>query len=201
MKKISILLVALFAIIGELKAQTLSVNAFGGYTFDDELHFTNAYAKVKGGGIWGASLEGINARGTALELLYQYQSTSVPVYSYVGVNPLNTGSDGAVISYLMLNGIQYFHPHEDTFLPYFGLGLGAAFISANQGNSATKFAVDFKGGVKIKAGHAVAVKIGAQLFNSVQQSGYYYYYGYPYATYTSLWQFSFTGGITFDFGH
>jgi hypothetical protein len=202
MKKVSILLVALFAIIGELKAQTLSVNLFGGYTFNDELHFNTAYAKVNGGGIWGASLEGISARGTALELLYQYQSTTVPVYTYAGPNgPLNSGKDGAVISYLLLNGIQYFHTGEEEILPYFGVGLGAAFISADQGNSATKFAADLKGGVKIKAGHALAFKLGAQLLNSVQQSGYYYYYGYPYATYTSLWQFSFTGGVTFDFGH
>jgi hypothetical protein len=129
MKKISIVLIALFAIVGELKAQTLSVNAWGGYTFNDELHFTNAYAKVNGGATWGASLEGISARGTALELMYNYQSTTVPVYFYNDVVPHNTGSDGAVISYLLLNGIQYFREHE-TLEPYFGLGLGAAFIRA-----------------------------------------------------------------------
>jgi hypothetical protein len=200
MKKFSILLIALFATIGKLKAQTISINAFGGYTFDDELHFTNFDAKVKGGGIWGASIEGISARGTALELLYQYQSTNVPINTYVGVQPLSTGSDGAVISYLLLNGIQYFHTHADNVLPYVGLGLGVAFISSDQGHSATNFAYDFKGGVKIKAGHALAFKLGAQLLNGGHQYGYYYYYGYPYTTYTALWQFSFTGGISYDFG-
>ena len=109
MKKFSIVLVAIFAVIGELKAQTLSVNAFGGYTFNDELHFTNAYAKVKGGGIWGVSLEGANPRGTALELLYQYQSTTVPFYNNgVVVQPLSTSTNDAVISFLLLNLNQYF---------------------------------------------------------------------------------------------
>jgi opacity protein-like surface antigen len=205
MKKFSIVLVAFFAIISEIKAQTISVNAFGGYGFDDKLYFNNADATIKGGFMWGVSAEGISPSGGALELLYQYQSTSIPVYAYtkaghVLLNPDNT--DG-VISYLLLNGIQYFHVNP-TAEPYAGLGSGVAFVSANAGNSSTKFALDFKGGVKIKVNHALAFKVGAQLLSSVQQSGtsYYYYYGapYAYATYTSIWQFGFTGGVTFDFG-
>ncbi|HEY4323936.1 MAG TPA: hypothetical protein VGN20_08110 [Mucilaginibacter sp.] len=205
MKKISILLVAIFAIASGLKAQTLSINAFGGYTFDDKLYFKNADATIKGGGFWGVSAEGISHNGGALELLYQYQSTSIPVYAYtktghVLLNPDNT--DG-VISYLLLNGIQYFHANPE-IQPYAGIGAGVAFVSANAGNSSTKFALDFKGGVKIKAGNALAFKVGAQLLSSYQQSGtsYYYYFGVPYAyaTYTTMWQFGFTGGITFDFG-
>ena len=32
--------------------------------------------------MWGASIEGVNPQGTGLELLYQYQSTDVPAYTY-----------------------------------------------------------------------------------------------------------------------
>jgi hypothetical protein len=205
MKKFSIVLVALFAMVSELKAQTISINAFGGYTFDDKLYFNNADATIRGGGMWGVSAEGISPSGGALELLYQYQSTSIPVYGYTraGHELLNPDNTDGVISYLLLNGIQYFHVNY-TAEPYAGLGAGVAFISANAGQSATKFAWDLKGGVKIKAGHALAFKIGAQLLSSLQQSGtaYYYYYGQPYAyaTYTTIWQFGFTGGVTFDFG-
>jgi hypothetical protein len=206
MKKISIVLVVLFAAISGLKAQTISVNAFGGYVFDDKLNFDNAYAQLKGGGFWGASIEGISHSGGALELLYQYQSTNIPVYSYIKGNSvlLNSGNEGAVISYLLLNGIQYFKIN-DTAEPYAGIGAGAMFVSANSGKSATKFALDFKGGVKIRTNGPISFKLGAQLLSSLQQSGtyYYYYYGVPYAyaAYTTIWQFGFTGGIAYDFGH
>jgi hypothetical protein len=202
MKKISIVLVILFAVISELKGQTISVNAFGGYTFDEKLNFDNAYATIRGGSMWGVSAEGIGPHGGGIELLYQYQSTTAPVSSY-SLGQLNPGNDGAVISYLLLNGIQYFKviPKIE---PYAGLGAGAIFISANSGSSATKFAWDFKGGLKIKAKHGLAFKVGAQLLSSLQESGtyYYYYYGHPYAYtgYSTIWQFSFTGGVTFDFG-
>src|SRR5450631_839307 len=89
-------------------SQHISVNAFGGYTFRDRINFGNAYAYLNAGGIWGASIEGVNARGTGLELLYQYQSTKIPVYGTPGNSQLNTGNDGAVISYLLLNFEQYY---------------------------------------------------------------------------------------------
>ena len=78
MKKALITSVILF-IAAAGYSQHLSVNAYGGYTFDDKINFSNAHAFIKGGGMWGASIEGVNAQGSGLELLYQYQSTSVPV--------------------------------------------------------------------------------------------------------------------------
>ncbi len=202
MKKFSIVLIALFAIMGQLKAQTISVNAYGGYTFDENLNFDNAYAKIKSGFMWGVSAEGIGPRGGALELLYQYQATNVPVYSNT-TGLLNPDENSGVISYLLLNANQYFKINP-TVQPYVGLGAGAAFISEHAGNSATKFAWDAKTGLKIKATKSVAFKIGAQLLSSVHQSGtyYYYYYGrpYAYAAYSNVFQFGFTGGITYDFG-
>jgi opacity protein-like surface antigen len=133
-----------------------------------------------------------------LELLYQYQSTTTPTTIYV---PSQTFNSNTVISYLLLNFEQYYM-NNPKIMPYGGIGLGAAFYSSNyQGSSsATKFAWDLKAGVKFKASDAVGIKIGAQLLGSAQATGTAWYYGYVYTTYATILQFSFTGGLVFDFG-
>jgi len=200
MKKILLSIAILFtSVIGY--SQHLSLNAFGGYTFQDHIDFGNAYAYINGGGIWGVSLEGVNAQGSGLELLYQYQSTNIPAYKYPGNAPLNPGQTGAVISYLLLNFEQYMM-NNPKIEPYGGIGLGAAFYKGDfpGSTSATKFAWDLKAGVKFKASNAVGIKVGAQLLGSAQATGTAFYYGYAYTTYATILQFSFTGGLVFDFG-
>lgn len=208
-KFLTVLSLVCFVMVGSLKAQHVSLNAYGGYAFDDKVDFGNAYAKFAGGFIWGLSLEGVSESGSALELLYQYQSTTVPVYAKNhnggGDFLLNPNNNSATISYLLLNGIRYLKPHEKVD-PYFGLGIGAAFAkSDNSGNSSTAFAWDVKTGIKIKASDKLAIKIGAQLMSALHQSGteYYYVNGIPYAytTYGNIWSFGFTGGLCFNFGH
>ncbi|HXB30787.1 MAG TPA: hypothetical protein VNW49_13255 [Puia sp.] len=182
-------------------SQHLSINAFGGYTFRDKINFGNAYAYINAGGFWGASLEGVNQQGTGVELLYQYQSTKIPAYTYPGNIQQNPAQDGAVISYLLLNFEQYYI-NNPKIQPYGGIGLGAAFYKGNypSASSETKFAWDLKAGVKFKASNAVGIKIGAQLLGSAQATGNAFYYGYVYTTYATILQFSFLGGLVFDFG-
>ena len=55
-------------------SQHLSLNLYGGYTFQDKVNFSgntttpSFYAQVNGGFMWGASLEGVNSTGSGLEL-------------------------------------------------------------------------------------------------------------------------------------
>jgi opacity protein-like surface antigen len=205
MKKALVTSVILF-IAAAGYSQHLSVNAFGGYVFRDKINFGNAYSYINAGGFWGASVEGVNAQGTGLELLYQYQSTSIPTYTSPGNSQL-AGNSSSVISYLLLNFEQYLL-NNPKIQPYGGLGLGAAFYKGDYAGttSATKFAWDLKAGVKFKASSAVGIKIGAQLLGSAQATGTAFYspgYGYPpyaYTTYATILQFGFTGGLVFDFG-
>jgi len=205
MKKALITSVILF-IAAAGYSQHLSVNLFGGYTFRDKIDFGNAYTYINDGGMWGASVEGVNAQGTALELLYQYQSTELPTYSYPG-NVQLAANSSSVISYLLLNFEQYLM-NNPKIQPYGGLGLGAAFYKGSDDGSSseTKFAWDLKAGVKIKAGNSLGFKIGAQLLGSSQATGTAFYspgFGYPayaYTTYATILQFGFTGGLVFDFG-
>ena len=198
MKKTIVLSVVLFLIVAAGYSQHLSVNAFGGYTFRDRINFSNAYTYINAGGMWGASIEGVNAQGTGIEVLYQYQNTQTPTTIYI---PSQTFNSSTVISYLLLNFEQYY-TNNPKIQPYGGLGLGAAFYKSDfQGStSATKFAWDVKAGVKFKMSSSVGLKIGAQLMSSAQATGNAFYYGYVYTTYATILQFSFTGGLVFDFG-
>jgi opacity protein-like surface antigen len=201
MKKLLITSAVLF-IAATGFSQHLSLNLYGGYTFRDRINFGNAYAFINAGGIFGGSLEGVNAQGTGVELQYQYQRTNIPLYSYPQNVQLNTNTT-ATISYLLLNFEQYMM-NNPKIQPYGGIGLGAAFVTAS--SNSTKFAWDLKAGVKIKAGNSVGVKIGAQLLGSAQATGTAFYspgFGYPpyaYTTYATVLQFGFTGGLVFDFG-
>jgi len=186
-------------------SQHLSVNLFGGYTFRDRVNFGNAYAYINDGGMWGASIEGVNAQGTGIELLYQYQATELPIYSYPN-NVLLQANNNSVISYLLLNFEQYYM-NNPKIQPYGGIGLGAAFYKGDGGSSSTtKFAWDLKVGAKFMMASSVGIKIGAQLLGSSQATGTGFYvppYPYPpyaYTTYATILQFGFTGGVVFDFG-
>jgi opacity protein-like surface antigen len=186
-------------------SQHLSVNGYGGFTFRDKVNFTNVYAYINEGFMWGVSVEGVNQQGTGLELVYQYQSTDIPTYTYPG-NSQTNANPSSVISYLLLNFEQYMM-NNPKIQPYGGIGLGAAFYKgSNPGTSSTtKFAWDLKAGVKIKTNSALGFKIGAQLLGSSQATGTAFYvppYGgvYPYTTYATILQFGFTGGLVFDFG-
>ena len=198
MKKTIVLSVASLLIMAVGYSQHLSINAYGGYTFRDKINFSNAYTYINAGGMWGASVEGVNAQGTGLEIVYQYQSTGTPTTVYI---PSQTFSSNTVISYLLLNFEQYYMANPK-IQPYGGLGLGAAFYKSDyQGStSATKFAWDIKAGVKFKMSSSVGIKIGAQLLSSSQATGTAFYYGYVYTTYATILQFGFTGGLVFDFG-
>lgn len=203
MKKILFLSAALTLISLLTSAQILSLTGFGGYTFRDKINFGNAYGYLNAAGHWGLSVEGIKPSGHAIELLFQQQRTHTPLYYYaLPNNQINTNADQTTISYLMLNGVRYLM--MPSVQPYFGLGLGAAFIDNKSYSSETKFAWDAKLGVKFKASPMIGIKLQAQLFSVIQAAGGGFYYGtggsaVVISSYSSIYQFGFSGGICLDF--
>ena len=202
MKKSFVFIFAFMCICGISQAQTFSINGFAGYNFQDQVNFGNAYGYIKDGGFWGVSLEGINRTGSGIELLYQQQNTHAPIYYYNTGLQANKDKDNVVLSYIMVNGVHYLkaNPHVE---PYAGLGIGAGIASAQSGSSASKFAWDLKLGLKFKPGSTVGIKIQAQLFSVVQASGGGFYVGTGGAgvgvsSYSTIYQFGFTGGLCFD---
>ena len=94
--------------------------------------------------------------------------------------------------------------------PYFGLSLGAGFVSVSNpttGNesSTTKFAWDLKGGTNIWASEKLGIKLQASLASLAQGAGGGIYFGTGgvspgLSTYSSILQFSLGGGLVFKFG-
>ena len=74
----------------------ISLNLYGGYTFQDHLNLGNYnsynnYGVIQAGGQLGAGLEFYLNKLRSLELSYQYMGTHTPFYNYQGQT--NSGSD------------------------------------------------------------------------------------------------------------
>jgi hypothetical protein len=199
MKKILIVLVAILAIQGVARSQTISLVGYGGYVFGDKLNFNNAYADIQGSGWWGAAIEGYNAQGNGLELLYQQQISDVVINGYFFGNNRVDHIASSSLHWILLNFERYFIQHDSHVMPYGGLGLGVLLTSSNQSSGYSYFAWDAKLGVKLKTSGRVGFKLQAQLLSSTAASGSAWYYNYVYTTYTTLWQFALGAGITIDF--
>jgi opacity protein-like surface antigen len=204
MKKLIIAAIILCSTVFSVKAQHISLTGFGGYNFQDKVQFSGAWGYVKEGGFWGASIEGVNAHGHGVELLYQEQHTSVPLYFYSGGNnQINKDNDQAAVSYIMLNGVQYLMQNPKV-MPYGGLGIGMAIVKATEtGNSQTKFAWDAKLGIKLRASSSIAIKIQTQLYSISQCTGGGFYVGtggggVGVSSYSTVFQFGFMGGLCID---
>lgn len=189
-------------------AQTVRLNLFSGYTFQDKFPlggtynyggFTYAYSEgvIADGAHFGGSIEFEVRRNKSIELLYQNQ----PTEGYVRGNFTELGPYNVTANYVMLGGLNYV-PFSDMVKGYGGLNLGCAFMTGDA--EATKFAWGGKLGLLIEASPTVGLKLGAQLLSPVQGFGGGFYFGTGGAsagvsTYSSVYQFAFTGGLTFTF--
>ncbi|MFL9483687.1 hypothetical protein ACI6Q2_12980 [Chitinophagaceae bacterium LWZ2-11] len=194
------LLILLVSTITAVSAQKISLTGFGGYTFRDRVDFANGYfGYLNDGGHWGASIEAINRAGRGIDLTYNQQNTTAPVYNNFG-QLINPNNQNITISYLTLGLVEYF-PVNQVVSPYGGFGMGIGIVGG--ATSATRFAWDIKGGLKVKASRIIGIKLQAQLASIVQGGGAGFYFGtggggVSYATYSSVLQFGFTGGLCFD---
>jgi hypothetical protein len=184
---------------GSLPRTTLSV--FGGYTFQDRVEFSDAYGYIRDAAHYGAALEIFTHRAQSFELLYQRMDTKAPLYTVDGL-PLTDENQGAALNYIMLGSVRYL-PLQRAVAVYGGADIGVCVLTNKDDYTATKFAFDIKAGVRVKSSGRVGFKAQAQLFSVVQAVGGGMYagtggVGYGISTYSSLWQFGFTGAVTFD---
>jgi len=180
-----------------------SLTIFGGYTFQDKVNFSNAYGYIKEAAHWGLSAEFFLDRMRTLELMYQRMDTHAPLYDGYYGTKLNHDNDKAGLNYIMIGGVNYI-PASPKVMPYGGINLGVCVVTNKEDYTATKFAIGGKLGVKIKASPVVGIKLQAQLLSVVQGAGGGFYVGtggtgYGVSTYSTVLQFGFTGGLSFDF--
>ncbi|SMO54468.1 outer membrane beta-barrel protein [Solitalea koreensis] len=202
MKKLFTLL-AMFLLV-QAQAQTINFTPFAGYVFDDHVDYSNGYGTVKGGFIYGGTLEYVIQDVSSVGLLYQHQDSQFDGFTGLAILPTNFDLGG---NYMLLQGTRYFPVANDKVKPYAGLGAGVAwFNNKATEESLTKFGWDFHLGAKFSPSDRFGIKIQAQLMSAVQAAGGSFYVGTGgvgtgVSGYSTIYQFGLTGGIAIALGH
>jgi len=194
-------------LFSSLKSQHFAITAYGGYNLRDKIEFGNAYGYINAGGLWAIGAEGVASNGAGAEVIYQNQVSHVPLYFYLAPNvPINEGNDKVGLSYLLFNFLGYLKTGNPNVMPYGAIGAGVGFISPHSdfGSNSSKCAWDSKLGVKFKSGSGLGFKVQAQVMSVTQAAGGTFYIGSGgvgtgVSSYSSIFQFAFVGGLTYDF--
>src|SRR5262245_43546442 len=190
------------------------INFYSAYTFDDGYDVVtdgNTYynGTLKGGYQWGAGVEYIyNPRG-GVEILYLHRGTTAPTTFRFGANtPVKTEDFDVVHDYIMLAGDGHFAKGKTE--GYAGLMAGVLISnleapSLGKAGSHTNFAWGARLGTNIWVSQSLGVKLQASILSSSKATGgefWWGWYGYPLyvTTYSTIWQFSLGGGLTYRLG-
>jgi len=210
MKKHIILVGLVFGIWATGLAQELRLNGYSGYVFDDRFETFNSDVSffegtVRGGYQWGVGLELLPSDYYGVELMYYRQDTEVPV-SYYDRSVVSRTLDASV-NYIMLGGMRY--AGKDRIQGYFSPMAGIVIFNnkdpePSEPGSYTKFAWGVKLGGNIWISDHFGLKIQTQLLSAVQAIGGSFYVstsgpGAGISTFSTFYQFTLGGGVTFRF--
>ena len=194
------------------KKPMFRLNAYATYAFDDKVDSyydaTSYYeGTIKGGFEYGGGLEFMLRETYGVEFTYLRLDSKAPMTYY------NNGVQNADLdlasNYLMLGGNRYLEMNPK-LEPYAGLQLGMVIYNLDnpetgKSGSTTKFAWGIKAGVNIWASEKVGIKIQGGLISAVQSVGGGLYFGTGgagagVASYSTIYQFTVGGGLTFNLG-
>ena len=214
MKKIVfsvLLMVMAFVSFGQKGAR---INLYSAYTFDDGFDVwndVNTYynGTVKGGVQWGAGMEYLFSRESSAEIMWLHRSTTVPANFRFGTGTqAKSETFDLKQDYILLSGDGHFSKGGKAE-GYAGL-MGGVLISnlenptLGKSESNTNFAWGGRIGTNIWLSSKIGIKLQALLLTSSKATGgdtYWSWYGPIYLnTYSTLWQFSLGGGLTFKLG-
>ncbi len=213
LKPLMLSLVLALIVTGLANAQNIRFNAYSAYVFDDRVdsyYDANNYynGKIKGGYQWGIGLEYMLYETKGIELKYIRQDAIAPMdYYYDGIQfkEFELG-----INYILIGGSNYFKT-GGMVEPYFGAGLGMAILNIKNPEPGTdsskeKFAWNFKAGTNIWVTERIGIKLQAEVISAVQSAGGGFYFGSGgsgagISTYSSMYQWSLGGGLTFKLGN
>jgi hypothetical protein len=191
------------------------INLYSAYVFNDGfdvVNDVNTYynGTVKGGYQWGAGVEYLFSRESSAEILYLHRSTTVPATFKFGSNTqIRTETFNLKHDFIMLSGDGHFAKHGGKAEGYAGL-MGGVLISnleapsLKKSDSHTNFAWGGRIGSNIWVTPKLGIKLQAMILSASRATGgdyYWSWYGPVYLTeYSTLWQFSLGGGLTFKLG-
>jgi len=165
---------------------------------------------VKGGYQWGGSVEFLPQEYASIELTYLREDTKAPTSFKYGTNQLQTENFNVGLNYILLGGNGYTKNSSGMIEGYGGLMAGIVIADVesptkNASNSQTNFAWGAKIGANFWVFPNVGIKLQGQVLSASRVTGgdvYFSWWGPVYLdTYSTLWQFSVGGGLTFRFGH
>jgi len=213
MKKIILLLVSV-ATMTTMMGQHARLNFYAAYTFDDGfdvVNDANTYynGTVKAGVQFGGGLEYMFNKQSSAEILYLHRSTTVPANFKFG-----TGTQARKETFdlkhdfILLSGDGHFGSGGKAE-GYAGVMAGVLIShleapSLGKSSSNTNFAWGGRIGTNIWFSPKLGLKLQALILSASRATGgdyYWSWYGPIYLTeYSTLWQFSLGGGLTFKLG-
>ena len=215
MKKVmflALLMTITFVTFGQKGAR---LNFYSAYVFDDGfdvVNDANTYynGTVKGGVQWGGGLEYLFNPQSSAEIMYIHRSTTVPTNFKFGTGTQGRHEDFDLKhDYILLSGDGHFAKHGSKAEGYAGLMAGVLIShleapSLGKSSNNTNFAWGGRVGGNIWFSPKLGLKLQAQILSASRATGgdyYWSWYGPIYLTeYSSLWQFSLGGGLTYKLG-
>jgi hypothetical protein len=213
MKKIFLLLVSA-ATMTTMMGQHARLNFYAAYTFDDGfdvVNDANTYynGTVKAGVQFGGGLEYMFSHQSSAELLYLHRSTTVPANFKFGTGT-QTRKETFDLKhdFIMLSGDGHFGSGGKAE-GYAGVMAGVLLShleapSLGKSSSNTNFAWGGRVGTNVWFSPKMGLKLQAMILSASRATGgdyYWSWYGPIYlTTYSTLWQFSLGGGLTFKLG-
>lgn len=194
------------------KETHLRLNVYTTYAFDDDVdsyYSTTSYFEgtVKGGFEYGGGLEYMVNPAYGFEFTYLRLDSKAPM-TYYNNGVVNANLDIAS-NYMMLGGNRYL-VRNPKIEPYAGLQLGMGVFNidnpeTDKSGTATKFVWGVKAGVNIWASEKIGIKLQGGLLSVVQSVGGSVYFGTGgagagVASYSTIYQFTLGGGLTFNLG-
>ena len=190
------------------------INFYSAYVFDDGFDVwndANTYynGTVKGGYQWGAGLEYLFNPQSSAEILYLHRGTTVPAtFKFGTATQARSETFDLKHDFILLSGDGHFSKGKAE--GYAGLMAGVLISnleapSQGKSSSNTNFAWGGRIGTNIWVSSRLGIKLQALILSASRATGgdyYWSWYGPIYLnTYSTLWQFSLGGGLTFKMGN
>ncbi len=208
MRKIALILpVVLLMAVRSFAQTSVELIPTVGYTFADRNDFYNTYGRIGDGVSFGGSVKFNVNRSFGIEVLYSHMNTTNGLY-YYGPDQSAIQQNNLRFDYIMAGPVESFNIPNSTVRPFIGALLGAAIMTpdASSGYSQdTRFAVGFQLGTNIYFSPRVGIQLKAQLLSPVDgaDGGLFfsnYGGGSGINTYSSIYQFSLSGGLIVGLG-
>jgi hypothetical protein len=201
MKKYLLLPLILLVMIFDMKAQSIEITPFTGYTFDHSFPIVGGRARLGGGQTFGGMLNIPMSEFLEVELLYSYQNGTSNARSTAIQNTVITSTNA---NYAMIGANRLF-PLSSQMALFSGLKAGAAILGFPEGdfNSISRFAVGLNGGMKYFVSDNIGIRVQANLMMPINNVGANLWWSPGAGTqvgvsgWSSVVQFGFTGGLIF----